>query len=321
MYFPEGFDVEWAIELGELVDQAYNQLEAFRKGESWKPPNDYSLKKELKYPRRTGKNIIKGSGFFDLDVRGVQFVGDQKAKDIPIGFIAQRKGNIFLIFRGTITDLEWFRNLRISLASYPLPDFGKVHDGFLQTYYLFRVAIKETLDGIDPGSKLFIAGHSLGGALATIALPDIGGRMNRKNIALYTYGSPRIGDNAFVTAFNHQYRDKSFRIVNTSDMVGLIPPPIPVAGTISGYFSHVDTPIDFTIQEDDLVKNHDIKTYLSALREAKAKKGILNELKFWFAQHSVHPTGGCAPPKWVYTWLKVGSVKAASSRPIHQRVP
>jgi hypothetical protein len=26
------------------------------------------------------------------------------------------------------------------------------------------------------------------------------------------------------------------------------------------------------------------------------------------------------PPKWVYTWLKVGSVKAASSRPFHQRV-
>ena len=37
-------------------------------------------------------------------------------------------------------------------------------------------------------------------------------------------------------------------------------------------------------------------------------------------QHSVHPTGGYAPPKWVYTWLKVGSVKAVLSRPIHQRV-
>ena len=34
----------------------------------------------------------------------------------------------------------------------------------------------------------------------------------------------------------------------------------------------------------------------------------------------MRPTGGYAPPKWVYTWLKAGSIKAASSRPTHQRV-
>ena len=34
----------------------------------------------------------------------------------------------------------------------------------------------------------------------------------------------------------------------------------------------------------------------------------------------MHPTGGYAPPKWVYTWLEAGSVKAALSRPAHQRV-
>jgi triacylglycerol lipase len=291
MYFPGGFDVNRAVELGELVDQAYAQFEAFRKEEAWELPGDYSLKKELKYVRRTGNNIIKGSVFFDLDMRGVHFVGDQNAKDVPIGFIAQRKGNIFLIFRGTMTDLEWFRNFGISLVPYPLPDFGEVHDGFLQIYHLLRMAIKETLDGTDRRSKLFIAGHSLGGALATIALPDIGARMDRKIIALYTYGSPRIGDNAFATAFNRQYGEKSFRIVNTSDMVGLIPPPSPLPGTIGGYFSHVDTPISFTIQADDLVQNHDIKTYLSALRDSRAKMGIFNKLKFWFAQHSVHRMG------------------------------
>jgi len=34
----------------------------------------------------------------------------------------------------------------------------------------------------------------------------------------------------------------------------------------------------------------------------------------------VHPTGGNAPPKWVYTWLEAGSVKVVWSRPTHQRV-
>ena len=134
------------------------------------------------------------------------------------------------------------------------------------------------------GSRLYIAGHSLGGALATMALPDIGARMGRRPIFLYTYGSPRVGDNTFVTAFNQRYYENSFRIANTSDMVGLIPPPAPIVGTVGGYFSHVDTPIGFTVQFEDVAKNHDIKTYLSALQDSRAKKGFLNKLKKWFAR-------------------------------------
>jgi len=37
-------------------------------------------------------------------------------------------------------------------------------------------------------------------------------------------------------------------------------------------------------------------------------------------QHSVHPTGGSLRVFKVFTWLEAGSVKAALSRPIHQRV-
>ena len=83
-----------------------------------------------------------------------------------------------------------------------------------------------------------------------------------------------------MTFFNRRYAEKSFRIINTSDMVGLIPPPAPLAGGVGGYFSHVDTPIDFTIQDNDPVKNHDMKTYLSALKDSKAKMRILKNLKF-----------------------------------------
>jgi triacylglycerol lipase len=178
-----------------------------------------------------------------------------------------------------ITDQEWIQNFRMRLVHYLIPNFGKVHDGFLHAYNLVRAAIIGTFEDLDPGSRLFIAGHSLGGALATLAVPDLGARRRRKTIALYTYGSPRIGDNAFVSAFNRDYGESSFRIENTSDMVGLMPPPAPIVGSVGGYFSHVDTPVDFTFQEADVVKNHDIQTYLSALRDSKAKNGILDKLK------------------------------------------
>jgi triacylglycerol lipase len=285
MYFPKGFDVDRAIELGELVDQAYTQFRRFQKGEPWKPSGDYELGKELNYPGSAEKkSILSGSGF-DLDLRSFRRAGQKNARHVPIGFIAQRGESIFLIFRGTMTDQEWIRNLSISLVPYLLPGFGKVHDGFVQTYELVRTEISNTLEGMNPKSRLFIAGHSLGGALATIALPEICGRTSRRTIALYTYGSPRVGDNAFVTTFNRQFSQRSFRIVNSSDLVGLIPPPAPILGTAGGYFSHVDTPVGFTVQENDVEKNHELKTYLSALRESRANQGVLSRLKQWFIRH------------------------------------
>ncbi|MRR30865.1 hypothetical protein EG834_11200, partial [bacterium] len=69
MYFPKGFDIDRAIELGDLVMQAYAQFEAFKKGKPWKLSNDYNLITELCYPEGTGKNTIKGSGLFDLELR------------------------------------------------------------------------------------------------------------------------------------------------------------------------------------------------------------------------------------------------------------
>jgi len=38
------------------------------------------------------------------------------------------------------------------------------------------------------------------------------------------------------------------------------------------------------------------------------------------AQHSVHPTGGSLRVFRQFSWLEVGSVKVALSRPAHQRV-
>ncbi len=284
MYFPEGFDLERAIELCELTGQAYAQFEAFLKGSPWKLTGGHTLIKELCFLAPAGRNTVAISGFFDDDLRGVRRAVGKDPQAVPIGFIARRKEDVFLIFRGTVTDQEWFQNLRIQLVPFLLPNFGKVHDGFLQTYNLFRAEILDTLEKTPRGSRLFIAGHSLGGALATIALPDIGARTGRKAAALYTYGSPRIGDNAFVTAFNDRYCEKSFRIINTSDLVELIPPPAPIAGSLGGFFSHVETPVGFTLQFEDVAKNHDLKTYLSALQDSKAKKGILHRLKNWFAR-------------------------------------
>jgi len=191
---------------------------------------------------------------------------------IPIGFIAQRKNNLFIIFRGTITIREWIQNMQISFAPYLLPNFGKVHAGLLDLYNSLRDEIRNVLLTVKKYNKLFISGHSTGGALGTLALPDISNELNLDKIVFYSFGSPRVGDNDFVKAFDKDFSQQSFRIVNTSDIICSIPFPVPLAGFIGGYFSHVETPVNFTVQENDIDKNHNIELYLEALKEAKLKK-------------------------------------------------
>jgi len=84
------------------------------------------------------------------------------------------------------------------------------------------------------------------------AVTDIEASTRCRVEALYTFGSPRVGDDRFVKAFNRAFAARSFRIANTSDIVTSIPLPVPIAGIVGGYFSHVDTPVDMTIQKDDL---------------------------------------------------------------------
>jgi hypothetical protein len=57
-----------------------------------------------------------------------------------------------------------------------------------------------------------------------------------------------------------------------------IPLPVPFLRFIGGYFTHVDTPVDFTIQKEDLEQNHVISTYLSALKDEHERKGFLMNL-------------------------------------------
>jgi triacylglycerol lipase len=65
--------------------------------------------------------------------------------------------------------------------------------------------------------RMSICGHSLGGAMATIA----GSRLMEHNPVLYTFGSPRVGNSAFVK----ECKDlEHYRFVNNNDLVTVIPP-------------------------------------------------------------------------------------------------
>mmetsp|Transcript_10795 Transcript_10795/g.44970 ORF Transcript_10795/g.44970 Transcript_10795/m.44970 type:complete len:686 (-) Transcript_10795:74-2131(-) len=101
-----------------------------------------------------------------------------------------------------------------------------VHYGFLRAYQSVRDSLLETISFLtDNGSSkyhLFVTGHSLGGALATLAAADMAVLYPELRLTMYNYGSPKVGNHAFVSLYNRLVRD-SARIVNASDFVARMP--------------------------------------------------------------------------------------------------
>ena len=75
-------------------------------------------------------------------------------------------------------------------------------------------------------AKIFVTGYSLGSALATIGALDlktIFGHVDQ----LYTFGEPRIGNEAFADFVTRSITER-FRIIHYADIVPHLPPQLPI---------------------------------------------------------------------------------------------
>ncbi|MAE65558.1 MAG: hypothetical protein CMJ18_14910 [Phycisphaeraceae bacterium] len=136
-----------------------------------------------------------------------------------------------LVFRGTDSLGDWSTNLNAVPVDWP--DGGRVHRGFLAALDRVWSEVVALLDASE--GPLFIAGHSLGGALATLSAARLRPR------AAYTFGSPRVGDAAFGAALAERgVTQRLFRIVKDRDVVASVPPRRPYAYEHAGEFHHLE---------------------------------------------------------------------------------
>ncbi|MDQ5910196.1 MAG: lipase family protein [Pseudomonadota bacterium] len=139
-------------------------------------------------------------------------------------FIAYSDSAIVLSFRGTDKIKDWMTNSDLLLTS-AKAGTGKVHGGFLRALCLVWNDILEILDEVQKKAQpLWITGHSLGGALATLAAARFVSEMGKPVAGVYTFGQPRTGDREFCRIFNADLKQRFFRFVNNSDIVTRIPP-------------------------------------------------------------------------------------------------
>lgn len=268
------------------------ELESTEDAVAWRGPDSFAL--ETRDPERleTG-NAYWLARLSDIVYRSREEIDDQLARiglgDAPRLFFENQKTHTqalyvsapeagILVFRGTEAGSlgDWLTDARAWRKSSPL---GEVHAGFLGAFESIWIdspdvtvndrrgrGIRSMLKprhwvGADPlGSRavapkpLFVTGHSLGGALATLAtiyaryegcfrahpyaeeweamkrdaqdtmasMPCTKERIGVS--ALYTFGAPRVGDHLFneLAAF-HLDGPGLFRFVNANDLVARMP--------------------------------------------------------------------------------------------------
>ena len=169
------------------------------------------------------------------------------------------KSEIFVVFRGTREVQEWYQNFNFTQEAFlgdlarglVSKGFQIIYTRAIQEGKLKRFITEGYQDDLELSSsllqmirriqgnefaiadivakrlalhqkdkcKVFVTGHSLGGALATLAASHIDSL--GFDVDLYTFASPRVGDMKFAESFK---RMKCYRIANSEDVVTVVPP-------------------------------------------------------------------------------------------------
>ena len=153
-----------------------------------------------------------------------------------------------VVFRGTANPDNWCGNFMVAqvkpreLGNFP----GRVHGGFYAMYLGLRKHLLDELTALlaseGRGKDVFVTGHSLGGALATIAAVDLTRKYPKNAVTMYNFGSPRVGDASFVKYYAATVL-RSFRVVNAADPVTEVPLPIML-------YKHVPKRVEVSTSEE-----------------------------------------------------------------------
>ena len=130
--------------------------------------------------------------------------------------------NIYISYRGTIQSKEqWWSNIDTAYTNVSCHDCF-VHHGF---YQRFNDIIQPTLEGLSivntTNQSIYITGHSSGGAVATLVAFELAKRFHP--LYLFTFGSPRVGNKAFIDHLDQEMGERMYRIINEWDAIPTVP--------------------------------------------------------------------------------------------------
>lgn len=165
----------------------------------------------LSTPVTPQTGLIGSSGAYVREQTGFGLICDRRGPEGP---------EMVVILRGTESGYDWASNLNVGLEVGP--HGALVHSGFNRIYKTFREELARAISAQRPAAVHFI-GHSLGGALASLAAMDFAGGGQATGF-LYTFGAPRVGSLGTSTVLDRRMSSARVRRVYAlSDPVPMIP--------------------------------------------------------------------------------------------------
>jgi Lipase (class 3) len=136
---------------------------------------------------------------------------------LGLGFVAGGDREVVVAFAGSRDGIDWAFNIAHPLA----PGYGgRVHKGFAHLAEHVGDAVARAVQRCRTSAqRVALTGYSRGGALAVLTAY----RLSTAGIEpehVFTFGSPRIGDAAFASA----YRPLVYRVEDAHDPVPCLPP-------------------------------------------------------------------------------------------------
>lgn len=175
---------------------------------------------------------------------------------------------VYVYFRGSRSLENWKTNTNILADAVPANwdcptgTVMRTHKGYTRAFQAIADDMLRALDAhvrAGPTSQVVFCGHSLGGALATMAGLFVACKVPalKPYVAVVTFGAPQVGDSDFVAFFDNTV-PTSVRVVNPLDVVPRL---------LSAQLVHVKGyyPVG-AFSLDMVLKTHETNTYKAALQ-------------------------------------------------------
>lgn len=260
---------------------------------------------DMSYYTNTSQEIQVISQFakqYFLKFNPMNIYNDVNTSTTFIYLTDTRNRNLYISFRGTeLNEGNLKSDFYETLVKYqPTSNLDvSVSYGFANAFLGVRQFFHDVVFKIQP-NRVIITGHSLGGALASLAAFDLKYIHPNTDIIVYTFASPRVGDIAFAANFNKMVT-KSYRVQNIYD-------PVPRFPTTYQGYEHVKKEI--LIDGNNCVINaplpdnypfnpeqHKLSTYISLINNM-IKKNITCVEMLKFPKILSTCTGGNTTPPY-----------------------